>query len=62
MLDNHRIQKFRPMGEFVAKWGSEGGGDGEFASPSGGARIAIDASGSVYVGDAGNNRIQKFAS
>jgi sugar lactone lactonase YvrE len=54
---NHRIQKFTPEGQFIAKWGSQGSDDGLFINPSG---AAIDASGNVYVVDTGNYRIQKF--
>jgi len=43
--------------EFVTKWGSQGGGDGEFSSPK---RLAVDNSGYVYVADSANDRIQKF--
>jgi hypothetical protein len=43
---------------FVKSWGSEGTGKGEFNTP---CSIAVDSStGNVYVGDAQNNRIQKF--
>jgi tripartite motif-containing protein 71 len=41
------------------KWGSSGNGDGQFSSPTG---VVVDSSGSVYVADSGNNRIQKFTS
>ncbi|MDO8871952.1 MAG: hypothetical protein Q7V05_04365 [Methanoregula sp.] len=45
---------------FVTKWGTQGsGGDGQFNEPYG---VAVDSSGSVYVADAGNHRIQKFSS
>ena len=46
---------------FDTKWGSEGSGNGQFASssPQG---IAIDSSGNTYVTDTNNNRIQKFDS
>ena len=54
---NQRIQKFDSSGNFVAKWGSKGSGDGEFRVPYG---IALDSRGNVYVADAGNRRIQKF--
>jgi hypothetical protein len=56
---NHRIQKFTSDGQFVTKWGSSGGEDGQFSLPSG---IALDSSGNVYVADTGNHRIQKFTS
>jgi tripartite motif-containing protein 71 len=39
--------------------GARGQGDGQFNQTRG---IAIDSSGSVYVVDSGNNRIQKFDS
>ena len=38
-------------------WGHKGTGDGQFIRPSG---LADDSSGSIYVADSGNNRIQKF--
>jgi DNA-binding beta-propeller fold protein YncE len=41
----------------VAKWGGSGSGDGQFLGPSG---ITVDSSGSIYVADTWNNRIQKF--
>jgi len=43
---------------FVTKWGSYGSGDGQFNGPYG---IAVAPDGSVYVDDAGNNRVQKFS-
>ncbi len=46
---NIRIQKFDNDGKFIAKWGSEGDGEGQFKIPHG---IAVDSSGSsVYVTD-----------
>ena len=44
---------------FVAKWGTNGTGDGEFDYPF---KIALNAVGEVYVSDAGNRRIEKFDS
>jgi hypothetical protein len=41
---------------FVGKWGSSGTGDGQF---NGGGDVAVDATGTVFVGDA--TRIQAFA-
>ena len=57
--DNHRIQKFTSDGQFIAKWGSLGGGEGQFNWPGG---VTVDGSGYVYVVDSGNHRIQKFTS
>jgi streptogramin lyase len=56
---NDRIQKFTSNGTFVTKWGSSGGGNGQFGLPSG---IAIDSSGDVYVSDDSSARVQKFTS
>jgi tripartite motif-containing protein 71 len=66
---NHRIQKFDQDGNFLARWGSycitdfyndgvlDQPCDGQFQYPSG---IAVDVSGSVYVTDTDNHRIQRF--
>ena len=45
-------------GTFLTTWGTAGSGNGQFDLPAG---VATDGSGNVYVADAGNNRIQKFA-
>jgi DNA-binding beta-propeller fold protein YncE len=42
---------------FSSQWGGEGSGDGRVSAPAG---IAADGSGSVYVADTDNDRIQKF--
>ncbi|MEN6343108.1 MAG: PKD domain-containing protein, partial [Methanospirillum sp.] len=55
---NHRIQKFRPDGTFVAKWGTHGSGNGQFDHPD---DVDVDPAGNVYVADVWNNRVQKFA-
>jgi streptogramin lyase len=60
---NHRVQKYTPDGRYLARWGRNGGdgslGDrlGEFHEPYG---IAADCTGSVYVSEEGNNRVQKL--
>ncbi|MCH8741863.1 6-bladed beta-propeller [Patescibacteria group bacterium] len=62
---NHRIQKFSPDGEFILKWGRNGGdgtpgnGEGEFDFPH---EIEIDKNGNIYVADTNNHRIQLFDS
>ena len=53
----HLVEKLDSAGKFIAQWGGEGTGDGQFVHPTG---IAADRSGNVYVADSGNHRIQKF--
>jgi DNA-binding beta-propeller fold protein YncE len=53
------VQKFTTDGDFVTSWGSEGDGDGQFASLE---SLDVDTQGNVYVADYDNNRIQKFTS
>ncbi len=60
---NNRVQKFDANGRFLLKWGSTGTGDGQFAfsrDAVDGFGIAVDGSGSVYIADTANNRVQKF--
>lgn len=57
--ENNRVQKFNSKGEYLAQFGKEGAGNGEFKSPKG---LAIDSEGNIYVVDSGNNRVQKFNS
>jgi DNA-binding beta-propeller fold protein YncE len=56
-LSNARIAKFDKDGRFIKTWGSKGAEPGQFDTPH---AIAVDARGSVYVGDRGNKRIQVF--
>ena len=48
---NHRIQKFYSNGTFIAEWGTEGAGDGQFKNTTG---IATDVAGNVFVTDTEN--------
>ncbi|HSA96464.1 MAG TPA: NHL repeat-containing protein [Acidobacteriota bacterium] len=52
---NHRIQKFSPDGKYLATFGRQGQGPGEFYYP---VWLAIDANGFIYVTDPNNQRIQ----
>jgi len=58
---NHRIQKFDSNGNFVTKFGRNGGtgyigsGEGELASPLG---VTISEDGKIFIADTNNNRVQ----
>jgi hypothetical protein len=56
-VGNARIAKFDKDGHFVKSWGSRGSDPGQFNGIRG---IVIDAQGTLYVADAGNQRIQVF--
>ncbi len=50
------IQKYTFQGTYVTQWGAAGSGNGEYLHPRG---VAVVSSGSVYVADYENHRIQK---
>jgi DNA-binding beta-propeller fold protein YncE len=52
-----RVQKFSPEGSFIVTFGSPGSGVGQFSSPEG---IAVGSSGTIYVADSGNHRVQEW--
>ena len=52
---NHRVQKFSPDGRFLASFGRQGQGPGEFAYPD---SIDVDDEDMVWVSDPNNQRIQ----
>lgn len=54
---NCQVQMFTWNGTFLARWGSNGTGAGQFREPGG---VALDVNGTVYVADTANNRIQWF--
>ena len=54
---NSRVIKFNKDGEFLAKWGSKGAGDGEFDLVH---DVALDGQGRLYVADRNNRRVQIF--
>ena len=45
---NHRVQKFGPDRTFIAAWGSQGAGNGQFQTP---LSLAVDGQGRVFVSD-----------
>ena len=53
----HRISIFDKDGEFLDKWGSAGGGDGQLNQPFG---IAFEGEENLCVVDSNNNRVQRF--
>jgi DNA-binding beta-propeller fold protein YncE len=55
------VQELTPAGEVVSTWGSHGTGDGQFGDSYGASDVVADpVTGSVYVADFGNERIQVF--
>jgi DNA-binding beta-propeller fold protein YncE len=52
-----RVQKFSPEGSFIATFGSPGSGVGQFSDPQG---LAVGSSGTIYVADSGNHRVQEW--
>jgi DNA-binding beta-propeller fold protein YncE len=56
-LNNARVAKFNKNGVFIKSWGAKGTEQGNFGTAR---SIAVDARGTVYVGDSGNKRIEVF--
>jgi len=52
---NHRVQKFDPDGKYLASFGRQGQGPGDFSYPD---SIAIDGQDMIWVSDPNNQRIQ----
>jgi sugar lactone lactonase YvrE len=52
-----RVSKFSRDGRFIKSWGTLGSAPGQFRTPH---ALAMDASGRLFVGDRGNDRIQLF--
>ena len=55
--NNNRIDLLSETGTPETSFGSSGSGSGQFKRPGG---IAFDASGDVFVGDPGNDRVDEF--
>ncbi|WP_051313744.1 T9SS type A sorting domain-containing protein [Sporocytophaga myxococcoides] len=56
-VNNFRVQKFTPEGEFLSQFGRGGEGPGMLNGPTG---IAVNSKGEIYISDNFNHRIQKF--
>jgi streptogramin lyase len=56
---NSRVAKLSKDGDWLKSWGEPGNGEGQFSTPH---NIVADASGSIYVADRNNRRIQVFDS
>ena len=59
--DNYRIQKFSPVGNFLAHFGCYGSCPGQLYYPYG-ITIDIAITGLVYICEYGNNRVSVFTS
>lgn len=57
--ENNRIQRFDGAGAFLGTWGTSGSGDLNFNGPMDVA-AGPSADGTVYVADAGNDRVVKY--
>jgi len=55
--EGYRVIEFMENGEFVRTWGDFGSGPDQIGLAAG---IAVDPAGSIWVTDAGNNRILKY--
>ena len=56
-VGSDRVQVFSSEGAFVTVFGSPGNGSAQLSGPKG---IAIGSSGSIYVADMGNNRLEEW--
>ncbi len=57
-VGSDRVQVFSPEGAFLTTFGSPGSGEGQLSDPKG---IALSSSGTIYVADTGNRRLQEWA-
>ena len=68
-IDGNTIHKLDSSGQSLATWGEEGTGEGQFrfscstadCPPGSWGGLDVDGQGNVYVADALNCRVQKFA-
>ena len=53
----HQVQKLTTSGDFIAKFGSHGSGDGQLNQPRG---LCVHKDGRIFVSDRGNKRVSVF--
>jgi Putative Ig domain/NHL repeat len=53
----NRVQQFSSEGTLIAAFGSSGAGNGQLSSPE---AVAVNSSGTVFVADSGNQRIEEW--
>jgi DNA-binding beta-propeller fold protein YncE len=54
---DNRVQVFSSAGAFITGFGSGGSGNGQFSGPRG---VAVNSSGTAYLADTANNRVQEW--
>ncbi len=57
-VGSDRVQEFSPERAFITSFGSPGSGAGQLSNPQG---VAVNSSGTIYVADSANGRIQEWA-
>ncbi len=57
-MNNDRVQEITTSGAFVSKFGAAGSGSGQFSAPMG---VAVSSTGTVYVTDFYNARVQEWS-
>jgi DNA-binding beta-propeller fold protein YncE len=59
--NNERVQELNGTLDYVAKFGTSGTGNGNFAANNGAWDLAHDSGDALFVVDRGNSRVQKFS-
>ena len=56
-VGNDRVQEFSCRGSFIAAFGSPGSGNTQFSGPR---AVAVSSTGTIYVADTLDNRIEEW--